>query len=305
MSSIFGDSDEITFGNSKPLPSKKPVFLKEKISSSYTPEDKPEVHSSFSKKEYKSFPRKEVSQSVQVPSLSQKPSLIRLIDSMKPSFLPLSEGAMIRLISLSSADILDPMFLIRTGESSLLIGTGFSEIQNAGTSYSTFPDMRLVSHEKERIAGWVIPTSITHIRSFQMILEALGFPHVYASRDTIANIRENIADLDFLEKCRFFELFTFGSDERKVGEFLLQNTTTGLQVKNLGNGITFGHTPIDSTALDESSFPVLTQDESGYHFLSLDTSFVSGEILEISGKSITKHHLKFTFDTFYIDKESV
>ena len=44
MSSIFGDSDEITFGNSKPLPSKKPVFLKEKISSSYTSEDKPEVH---------------------------------------------------------------------------------------------------------------------------------------------------------------------------------------------------------------------------------------------------------------------
>lgn len=128
---------------------------------------------------------------------------------------------------------------------------------------------------------------------------------MYASRDIIANIREKITDLDFLEKCRFFELFTFGSDERKVGEFLLQNTTSGLQIKNVGNGITFGHTPIDSTALDESSSPILTKDSSGYHFSSLDISFISGEILEISGKSITKHHLKFTFDTFYLDKESV
>lgn len=212
---------------------------------------------------------------------------------------------MIRFISLSSVDVIDPMFLVRTGESSLLFGTGFSEIQNAGTAYVTFPDMRLISHEKERLAGWILTSSVTHIRPFQMILEALGFPHVYASRDIIANIRERITDLDFLEKCRFFELFTFGSDERKVGEFLLQNTTSGLQIKNIGNGITFGHTPIDSTALDESSSPLLTKDSSGYHFPSLDISFISGEILEIAGKSITKHHLKFTFDTFYIDKESV
>ncbi len=91
MSSIFGDSDEITFGNSEPVSSKKPVLSKEKISPSLASTDKTSLRPSFPKKEYKAPVRKEVSQNFQVLSSAQKPSLIRLIDSMKPSFLPLSE----------------------------------------------------------------------------------------------------------------------------------------------------------------------------------------------------------------------
>lgn len=202
-------------------------------------------------------------------------------------------------------DIADPMFLVRSGESSFLFGTGFSDIQNAGISYTTFPDMRLVSNEKERLVGWILTSPVSEIQSFQMMLEALNFPHVYGSRDIIANIRENIIDPVFLEKCRFFEIFPAGSDERRIGEFTLKNTTSGLQVKNGGNSFLFGFTAIDSTAIEPGSALLLTKDQNGYSFPSLEITFSAGEILEISGNKVSKHHLKFTFDTFYIDKNSV
>lgn len=70
-------------------------------------------------------------------------------------------------------DVLDPMFLVRNGESTLLFGTGFSQMQNAGISYTTFPDMRLVSNEKDRLAGWILIAPVSEIQSFQMMLEAL------------------------------------------------------------------------------------------------------------------------------------
>lgn len=53
----------------------------------------------------------------------------------------------------------------------------------------------------------------------------LSFPFVYGTRDVIAYIRDNIKDTVFLEKCRFFELFSPDTDERKIAEFTLKNTT--------------------------------------------------------------------------------
>jgi hypothetical protein len=36
-----------------------------------------------------------------------------------------------------------------------------------------------------------------------------------------------------------------------------------------------------------------------------DTTFESGDILLLKSNSVTKHTLKFTFDTFYVDAGSI
>lgn len=93
--------------------------------------------------------------------------------------------------------------------------------------------MRLVESEKDHLSGWVLLAPGFDTGAFQMILEMLDFPFVYATRDVIAYIRNNISDTIFLDKCRFFELFPALSDERKIGNFLLKNTQAGL---SLGSG---------------------------------------------------------------------
>ena len=76
------------------------------------------------------------------------------------------------------------------------------------------------------------------ITSFQTTLEVLGFPHVYATRDVIAYIRENIKDLKFLDQCRFFELFSPGTSERKIGDFLIEEYEGGIMI-SLGSDAVF------------------------------------------------------------------
>ena len=68
------------------------------------------------------------------------------------------------------------------------------------------------------------------IELFGIMLETLGFPFVYATRDVIAYIRDTVKDPVFLDKCRFFELFSPESDERKIGEFTLKYTSSGLSI---------------------------------------------------------------------------
>lgn len=75
------------------------------------------------------------------------------------------------------------------------------------------------------------------IAPFQMILETLGFPHVYGTREVIAYIRDNITDTVFLDQCRFFELFSPGLSERKIGEFTLRDVHSGLSISVFSDGI--------------------------------------------------------------------
>ena len=63
-----------------------------------------------------------------------------------------------------------------------------------------------------------------------MMLDMLGFPFVYGTRDVIAYIRNTVKDTGFLDKCRFFELFSPGIDDRKIADFTLKNTNKGLSV---------------------------------------------------------------------------
>jgi hypothetical protein len=75
---------------------------------------------------------------------------------MKPSYLPNFSDGLIRLVVLSEPIHEDPFLLIRSDDVSLIFGTGFGSIENAGKKYVTFPDLRLVSSEKDRLAGWIL-----------------------------------------------------------------------------------------------------------------------------------------------------
>lgn len=62
------------------------------------------------------------------------------------------------------------------------------------------------------------------------MLDMLGFPFVYGTRDVIAYIRDTVKDIEFLDKCRFFELFSPSGDDRKIADFTLKNTDRGLSL---------------------------------------------------------------------------
>ncbi len=78
--------------------------------------------------------------------------------------------------------------------------------------------MRLIFSEKERLSAWVLTDESIQVELFEYILPTLDFPAIYATRDIIAKFRNNIKNPAFLEKCRFFELFTPGVGSRRIGD---------------------------------------------------------------------------------------
>lgn len=92
---------------------------------------------------------------------------------MKPTYLPPLSSDLLRLVMLSPHSGNDPLMLLRTGDTTLLVGTGFSSVENAGKVYPTFPDMRLIESEKDHLAGWVLLEPGFDSTSFQMTLEML------------------------------------------------------------------------------------------------------------------------------------
>jgi hypothetical protein len=224
---------------------------------------------------------------------------------MKPSFLPsLYEGAL-RMVLLT--DTKDPLMLLRSEDVTLLIGTGFSTLENAGKTYKTVSDMRLVMSEQDRLAGWVLTEDGFDIWLFQIVLEMLGFPFVYATRDIIANIRDTVKDQVFLEKCRFFEIFPSGSTERKIAHFALTATREGINYGAHGKSfLDTLHGRCDIEAPTHTSSLILEKTATGYVFTNTGETYSFGDIIDIvSSTKTTKQTLKFTFDTFYIDGTSV
>lgn len=161
MAQIFGDTtDDITFGNapspSKPLPipqkNRAPAPSSPSVQSSVVPQPRAKAvsHAQFEPRNTKVRPL-----STPEPT-SIVSSLATLIESMKPSYLPNFSDGLIRLVVLSEPIHEDPFLLIRSDDVSLIFGTGFGSIENAGKKYVTFPDLRLVSSEKDRLAGWIL-----------------------------------------------------------------------------------------------------------------------------------------------------
>lgn len=83
--------------------------------------------------------------------------------------------------------------------------------------------MRIVASEKDRLAAWVLADDAIEVNLFRYILATLDYVPVYASRQLIARIREELSESPMLEKCRFFELFTPDVSERKIGNIELRS----------------------------------------------------------------------------------
>lgn len=242
-------------------------------------------------------------------------ALSRLIASMKPTFLPTGAEENLRIVPLSSATLQDGAFLIRAQETSLLFGTGFSYQMVNGIAYPTFPDMRIVASEKDRLAAWILTEDSIEVALIAQILPTLDFVPVYASRGLISKIRASLVGNPILERCRFFELFTGETSERKIGDIEIAT----LQVGGYSYlSFRFGDTTIyDARKEVTASLPKTprTNDTIGLSITDGEFSLsiasqgsihiFSGEIISLRPKKIEKHTLKFTFDTFYIDKQSI
>lgn len=300
MDHIFGKSDDISFGNTSSS------FSREKeISRPFSPRPtRPQSSQAQPPRDTNRPPRKP--QSSQAPigrSLDETPALERLVQSMKSSFLPTLESPLaLRVVPLSSANVVDPLFLIRRDDTTILIGSAIAQLVRAGKSYLSFPDMRLPFSEKDRLRGWILLDDSIDVQAFVTILPLLGFPPIYATRSVIAKFRNTITDQTFLDSCRFFELFPDDLSERRIGDIVflpsVDTESTPLACR-VGKETLSWTRP--GTSL-ESGLSIVPHD-SAWKVGDLD--LVSGEILVVQDGSVQKQSLKYTFDTFYIDGSSV
>ena len=153
MAHIFGDTtDDITFGTTKsPSPSSFPE-KKVKPMLPVKPREAAPPRPHFPKRTTME-PRASKPREHTTPEpVSLSASIGILIDSMKPSYLPNVSDGLLRFVILSETKHADPLMLVRSDDVSLIFGTGFSSIENAGKVYDTLPDMRLISSEKDRLA---------------------------------------------------------------------------------------------------------------------------------------------------------
>jgi hypothetical protein len=305
MNHIFGDSDDISFGNNssgisrEAVPPRKPTFQKHEHANPVRTSSIPQ----------KRTPPPSDRASVSLTSFQEILPLVRLVQGMKSSFLPQCENTQaLRIVPLSPADAHDPLFLARRDDSTVLIGSGFSTIRRAGKDYVAFPDMRLLFSEKERIHAWILVDHTIDITPFLTILPGLGFPPLYATREVIAKFRNSVTDQTFLDSCRFFEIFTDDMSERRIGDITVAlSTGPASPVLSLKIGteyIVFSHLLLDHLfPKSHSDKYILTPREASWDIAGI--SWNMGEILLIQDTSLEKQALKYTFDTFYIDGSSV
>lgn len=280
MSSIFSESDELGLD-----PSLDDFFA----NSSFQ-------NFSSKKTETKAFfPEKKI-----IKNFSQNP-IVALVESMKTSFLPRELDAdMIRQVLIRS-DEKYPFFLLRYREASVLIGSAFGEVEQAGKKYTIFGDMRLPFSEKNRIQAWIVTDEFLDIDIFLLALEALDFPMVYAPQSFISRISDEILlrsdSSRFLSKIRFSKIFQESLKTEIAGiPFIFGNASSGFEIGFYsGENIFFYQ--------GKNSENLIKCDQEGF---SLDNNhFLTGEIVTFTGGNISKKSMKFTFDTFYLDEKSV
>ncbi len=307
MDHIFGDSDDIDFGStpiasrssvspSLSQPDRQVVSLRAPVPRlSPRPDTLPRVSRA---------PAPRIAPSLEPAFIDKTPALSRLIAGMKPSFLPRDEDtSSMRIIALSAPTSTDPLFMIRCDDTTILIGSGFGSISRAGREYPTFPDMRLIFSEKDRIRAWILTDATIDVNRFEFILSTLGFPAIYATRDVITSFRNNIKNIEFLESCRFFELFADGTSARRIGdiECIIADIdmTTHLGLRAGGSTIAFSDILLESADLGSSASLIVTHSNIGFSIA--DGPFAMGEVLSLRTNTIGRNAMKFTFDTFFVD----
>lgn len=234
-------------------------------------------------------------------------ALIDLISSMKPSFLPKDDsGTLTRQIILSSAHTADPSILLARDDMAILIGTGEGQISAIGKHYTSFPDMRLPFSVASKLRAWILLEDTINVMLFTTLLPGLGFPPIYASRKLITFLRESIKDTDFLEKCRFFELFSTGSNTRQIGGFECGVASAGdrsvFAVRIGKTIIAYDHAPLE---LAPSFTQALYVSRETGEWSIQDITLTPGAILEIRHEGIQRSDFQFSLDTFYLDGTSI
>jgi len=270
MDHIFGDSDDIDFGSSssKSHPassssahsSSAPALSRpdRQMFVARTPAPRLATHTPTPVRDRDITPRApHRPPSSDTTSTQAPPALSRLIASMKSSFLPREDDASsVRIVSLSGHTSSDPLFMIRSDDTTLLVGSGFGTMSRSGQVYQTFPDMRLIFSERDRIRAWILTDASIDTRVFEYILPTLGFPPIYATRDVIASFRNSITNTVFLDSCRFFEIFSDGMTSRKIGdiECIIADIdmTTHLGFKTNNTTFAFAHISLVSSDLGSS-----------------------------------------------------
>lgn len=235
-------------------------------------------------------------------------SLASLIASMKPSFLVKDEQEQgIRQVFLSNPAQIDPLFLLNRGDETIVVGTGFSEIKHAGRTYQSFPDMRLLFSERSHIRAWILLHENIDVSLFETILPALDFPPIYTTRNIIAKFRDKIQNPEFRDKIRFFEVFSEEIPSRKIGAFECGIAThENMHIFAIRSGktaLSYPHLPVHEDAHKiEGAQPIVSLDTE---YQAYATTFGAGEILVLTPQNAQKQSMKFSFDTFYRDGESV
>ena len=240
--------------------------------------------------------------------LDTTPALTRLIAGMKSSFLPREDDtSSIRVIALSSHEGIDPLFMVRSDETTVLMGSGFGSISRSGRTYPTFPDMRLIFSEKDRLRAWILTDASIDVARFELILPTLGFPPIYATREVIAAFRNSITNTAFLESCRFFELFADGTETRRIGDIECVTAdvdlTPHLGFRAGGSVVAFAHIPLASADLGITASTVIAPTALGFSIGN--EAFVTGEVLLLRSGVLSRNAMKFTFDTFFVDGLSI
>jgi len=230
------------------------------------------------------------------------------MNGMKSSFLPLDMTAPFRLILLSDAALRDPCLLLRSKESSLLVGTGFATITHGGPSYTSFPDMRLAYSERSRLTAWILPTDDIDLTPVLSIAETLDYPPLLMSQELMTRFRSSFADDTRLSRCRLLDIYdrvtsrdlTISMDE--MGRLLYQTSTlTMIDTRKPFVG------SLDLTTVIGTSIELSTRDGA----LVLRTSdekytpIQTGSIMECTPENISTHTLKYTLDRCYLDARIV
>lgn len=167
--------------------------------------------------------------------------------------------------------------------------------------------MRLIFSEKDRLRAWILTDASIDVSLFELILPTLGFPPIYGTRDVIAKFRNNIKNTEFLESCRFFELFADGSTSRRIGdiEFVVSDNSMNPVLGFKASGMSFGFTHLSIMTSELGNAPHFNIQLVNEGYLCKDDAFTHGEVLSFKGSAITRHSMKFTLDTFFVDGQSI
>ncbi len=300
MDHIFGDSDDIDFGSTPSSASRSsssssssrsatPPALSQPDRESFAPRTiapRLALRSDTQSRPAREFvPRSHRAPVSSEPTiLDTTPALTRLIAGMKSSFLPREDDTTsMRIVALSGHTGTDPLFMLRSDDTTILLGSGFGSMSRSGREYQTFPDMRLIFSEKDRIRAWILTDASIDVARFELILPTLGFPPIYATREVIASFRNSITNTAFLESCRFFELFSGDTNSRRIGDIECitadVDLTSHLGFKAGTSTVAFAHIPLASADLGTSVSAVITPTADGFSIGA--EAFITGEVLSL------------------------